>query len=250
MSRYFLRLAYDGTEYSGWQTQPKVRTVQETLGDALSVLVKDHRGITGCGRTDAGVHASTFYAHFETDATPPPEIVYKLNAILPLDIAVYECFSVAEDVHARFSATYREYTYYLHYAKNPFRNRYSAFHPYTLDIGLMNHAAKHLIGNLDFSSFARSGAPTKTNLCNVTLAHWEPCEDGAVFRIGSNRFLRNMVRALVGTLAQVGEGKINGDDFAAVIAAQDREAAGKSAYPQGLFLTDIKYPFHGSGDDR
>ncbi len=245
-----MHLAYDGTNYRGWQTQLKVRTVQETLRDALTVLVKDHLGVTGCGRTDAGVHAMKFYAHFETDATPPPEIVYRLNAILPLDIAVYECFLVDNDIHARFSATYREYTYYIHYSKNPFRNHYSAFHPYTLDVDRMNRAAKHLIGNRDFTSFAKSGAPTKTNLCNVTLAHWEPRKDGAIFRIGSNRFLRNMVRAVVGTLAEVGEGKMNEDEFVEVIAAQDREAAGKSAYPQGLFLTDIKYPFHGSGNDR
>lgn len=248
MSRYFLRLAYDGTRYSGWQTQPGVDTVQQTLGDALSVLVKDHRGVTGCGRTDAGVHASKFYAHFETETEVPEEIVYKLNAILPLDIAVAECFAVDGNMHARFSATYREYAYYVHYLKNPFRNHYSAFHPVALDVERMNPAAARLIGCRDFSSFARSGAPTKTNLCDVRLARWERVEDGAVFRIGANRFLRNMVRAIVGTLAQVGEGKMSEDEFEAVVEAKDREAAGKSAYPQGLFLTDVKYPFHGEGE--
>lgn len=245
LTRYFLQLAYDGTDFSGWQTQPGVRTVQDTLGKALSVLVRDHRGVTGCGRTDAGVHASQFYAHFETDSTLPDDIIYRLNAILPRDVAVYRCFEVEGDMHARFSATERMYTYYIHYVKNPFRNHYSAFHPYELSIEKMNRAAECLLGERDFTSFARTGADTKTNLCTVHSARWEEREDGAVFRIRANRFLRNMVRAIVGTMAQVGEGKLSPEGFEDVIASQNRESAGKSAYPQGLFLTDVKYPFHG-----
>jgi tRNA pseudouridine38-40 synthase len=240
--RYLLHLAFDGTEYCGWQIQPEVSSVQETIERALKIFVPDAGGIMGCGRTDTGVHASSFYAHFEAGNIDVDQVLYKLNAVLPKSIAIYSIKPVTDDFHARFSATSRTYEYYLHFRKNHFRNFYSTFHPKQLDLSAMNAACKHLYGVHDFSSFSKSKTQTKTNLCDVSHASWRPIEDGAIFEISANRFLRNMVRAIVGTMVEIGEGKMKPEHLKDVIAAQDRSAAGKSVRPEGLFLKEIIYP--------
>lgn len=242
MTRYFLHLAYDGTNYSGWQVQPNVNTVQETIEKALRILVPDLKCIIGCGRTDTGVHARDYFAHFDTRTEIPNEMVYKLNAILPRDISIMDCFPVDAQLHARFAARRRTYMYYVHFVKNPFRNYYSVYNASRLDVARMNEASPHLLGEHDFSSFSKSRTQTHTNICNVTFARWEKIEDGAVFTISANRFLRNMVRAIVGTLFQVGEGKMEPEAIDAIISQHERRAAGKSVHPQGLFLDKIEYP--------
>jgi len=242
LKRYFIELAYDGTAYCGWQIQPKVSTVQQTLEEAHGILVPDLKGVMGCGRTDTGVHASQYFAHFETQYPLHKNLEYKINAILPKDIAVYRVFEVDSHLHARFSAVSRSYHYNIHFGKNPFKNHYSAFNAIELDVKSMNQAAQYLLGEHDFSSFAKSQTQTKTNLCTVKEAKWETTEGGARFEITANRFLRNMVRAIVGTMFLVGEGKLKPSEIATVIAMQDRSAAGKSAYAHGLFLNKIEYP--------
>ena len=192
MTRYFLRLAYDGTNYCGWQVQPGVATVQETLEKALRIFAPGHGGVVGCGRTDTGVHASDYYAHFDVDEPVKDELVFKLNQVLPRDIAIFSCMEVPDTLHARYSATERTYKYHLHFSKNPFRNQYSVFHFQPTDLDLMNEAAAMLLGVRDFSSFSRSQTQTKTNICHVMEAFWEPIPGGAVFTIKANRFLRNI----------------------------------------------------------
>lgn len=247
MARYFLKLAYDGTNYSGWQIQPEVKTVQETLENALAILVKDFRALIGCGRTDTGVHAKEYFAHFDTDLPLHPEFVYKLNAILPLDIAIYDCFPVEGQVHARFSADYREYQYFMHFKKIPFKNAYSVFHVNELDLKKLNAGSEYLLGKDDYSAFSKSRTQVSTTICEVYKAYWEPIDDGIVFTIGANRFLRNMVRAIVGTLIPVGEGVASPKHVKKVKESKDRSVAGKSVHPQGLFLTRINYPdIHGT----
>ncbi len=249
MTRYFLHLAYDGTLYSGWQVQPEVVTVQSTLHQALGIFVKDLKAIIGCGRTDTGVHARDYYAHFDTRNDIPDELAYRLNAVLPKDIAVFSCFPVDGQLHARFHATERTYKYHVHFKKDPFRNAYSAYHKATLDIDAMNEAASYLLGAHDFSSFSKSQTQVSTNICEVFSAYWEPIPDGAVFHISANRFLRNMVRAIVGTMFLIGEHKLKPAVIKDIVTARDRNAAGKSAFPQGLFLHKIIYPtLHGSGN--
>ncbi len=248
MTRYFLHLAYDGTHYCGWQIQPAVKTVQETIEKALAIFVKDLHGIVGCGRTDTGVHARDYYAHFNTSLEVPEEIVYKLNAVLPRDIAVYDCFKVDDKLHARFSARERTYKYFVHYSKDPFKNAYSVYHNGELHLESLNQASAYLLGRHDFSSFSRSQTQVSTNICNVFHAKWEPLEGGAVFTISANRFLRNMVRAIAGTMFSIGSGKTEPNSIVDILAAMDRKAAGKSAHPQGLFLEKIIYPtLHGPG---
>jgi len=242
LDRYFLKLAYDGTNYSGWQIQPKVTTVQGTLENALKILVKDFRALIGCGRTDTGVHAKQYFAHFDTELPLRDDFLYKLNAILPLDISVYQCNRVDGLKHARFSAEYREYQYFMHFEKIPFKNAYSVFHVKELDIDRMNQGSQHLLGEHDFTSFSKSNTQVKTNICNVQKAIWEPIDEGIVFTIGANRFLRNMVRAIVGTLLPVGEGVENPQHIRQVLIKKDRSSAGKSVHPQGLFLNKIIYP--------
>lgn len=242
MTRYFLKLAYDGTNYSGWQIQPKVTTVQGTLEKALRILVRDFRALIGCGRTDAGVHASEYFAHFDTEYPLLEEFLYKINAILPKDIAVYECKTMDTHLHARFSAIYREYKYYMHFEKIPFKNAYSVYHVKKLDLDLLNRGSQLLLGAKDFTSFSKSNTQVKTNICDVKKAFWEPIDNGLVFTIGANRFLRNMVRAIVGTLLPIGEAIEAPEKISEVLEKKDRSSAGKSVHPQGLFLNRINYP--------
>jgi tRNA pseudouridine38-40 synthase len=245
--RYFIHLAYDGTNYHGWQLQKTALSVQEVITQALEVRLKVKPiSIVGCGRTDTGVHASEFYAHFDLDDAIPPEgleeLTFRLNKQLPKDIVIFRIFMVDPDLHARFHAISRTYTYHLHTKKDPFLNLYSYYLYGDLDLDLMNEAAGMLKRYDDFTSFARLNAQTATNICKIINASWERVDHRIVFTITADRFLRNMVRAIVGTVLNLGQKKIDLDDFKKIIEARDREKAGKSAAARGLFLVGVKYP--------
>ena len=243
--RLFVSLAYDGTNYSGWQRQDNALSVQQVLEDAFSTVLGERISVTGAGRTDAGVSASCFYAHFDTDIEikEPRQVLYKLNAIVPADIVVYGLFKVADDAHARFDATSRSYCYRLHTVKDPFAHM-STYCKFDLDMDAMNEAAGYLIGEQDFSALEKTGGSNATSICKVTRASWQrtaPCH--YVFNITANRFLRNMVRAAVGTLVEVGRHRQQPGWVAQVLAGRDRCSAGQSAPAVGLALTDITYPY-------
>ena len=245
MKRYFLRLAYNGARFCGWQRQPDALSVQQVIEQALSTVLRVPTPIVGAGRTDAGVHARCMYAHF--DAGAPIEnkskFLRSLNFMCGSDIAFYELTAVSPEAHARFDATLRTYKYFLAGRKTPFLNGISYQPPYPLDFRRMNEAAEVLLHCEDFTSFSKLHTDVKTNICNVSHARWESEGDMQVFTISADRFLRNMVRAVVGTLLDVGRGKISIADFRKVIEAKDRCRAGTSMPPQALFLWDIKYPY-------
>lgn len=241
--RYFITLSFDGTAYHGWQRQPNGISVQETLERALSTLLRTSIEVTGAGRTDAGVHASMMVAHFdfETDIDGQ-QLAYKLNKMLPPDMAIQKVEPVADDMHARFSATARTYHYFVYSAKDPFRRHYAWRAPYPLDYALMNEAARQLFGTHDFTSFSKSNTDTKTNICTITQAQWTEVGPGLWrFEVTANRFLRNMVRAIVGTLVEVGRHRITIEQFCRIVELQDRCQAGESVPGNALFLVDIKY---------
>lgn len=242
--RYFITLSYDGTCYHGWQIQPNGISVQETLQKALSTLLRQQIEIVGAGRTDAGVHAKMMVAHFDVDSPLQDcaQLVYKLNKILPPDIAVQKVEQVADDMHARFSATSRTYHYFIHLKKSPFQRAYSWYVYGNLDFEKMNEAAITLLEYKDFTSFSKVNTDTKTNDCTVTKAVWEELEPGEWrFTVTANRFLRNMVRAIVGTLVEVGRGKMTVEQFRRVIEQKNRCSAGESVPGNALFLVDIRY---------
>jgi tRNA pseudouridine38-40 synthase len=244
MQRYFIHLAYRGSAYCGWQEQPGDQTVQGTLHDALAKLLRVKFETVGCGRTDTGVHASSFFAHFDADFTFDIEkTAKKLNAMLPADIAVYQIFPVATDMHARFSATQRSYTYHLHTQKDPFSEGLSVFTPYQLNVDLMNEGAQILLQTRDFASFCKAGGNQHTTFCTLTACGWLAHSKGFTFEISADRFLRNMVRSIVGTMVDLGRGKIDLQTFKAIVDAKDRTAAGTSVAAHGLFLKDVRYPF-------
>lgn len=238
-----MQLSYDGTAYHGWQVQPNGESVQGTLQRALSTLLREDTEVVGAGRTDAGVHASMMVAHFDTPVDlDADQLVYKLNKLLPRDMAVQRLWPVADDMHARFSATSRTYHYYIHTRKSPFLRHYSWLVTFPLDFDKMNEAASHLLRYEDFTSFSKVNTDTKTNLCHVTKAVWERTDSGQWrFTISANRFLRNMVRAIVGTLVEVGRGRMSVEDFCQVIERKDRCSAGESVPGNALFLTDVSY---------
>ena len=241
--RYFIELQYDGAAYCGWQRQPNQLTVQGVIEDALTKLLRRQTEIVGAGRTDTGVNASFYIAHFDTEAEIDCEhLCYKLNAMLAQDIAIKQIYRVADDLHARFDAIEREYTYFISPVKAPFR-RYSAWIYYIpLDIEKMNEAAKILLTTEDFTTFAKLNSNNKTNICNVMHAEWTTEEDGTLrFTIRADRFLRNMVRAVVGTLVDVGRGRYTVDEFREIVEARDLSRASSGAPPQGLFLSNVKY---------
>ncbi|MCQ2293755.1 MAG: tRNA pseudouridine(38-40) synthase TruA [Bacteroidaceae bacterium] len=243
--RYFINLSYDGAAYHGWQVQPYDVTVQQRLNEALATLLRIPVETVGAGRTDAGVNAACMVAHFDCDALPyPPEqLAYKLNRILPPDIAIHDIRPVKDDAHARFSALARTYHYYIYTEKSPFRRRYAMRLPFAVDYEKMNRAAEILLQTEDFTSFSKLHTDTKTNICHVTAARWEETEPGLWrFTITADRFLRNMVRAVVGTLLDVGRGKITEDDLRRIIDAHDRCSAGDSVMGEALFLADVRYP--------
>ncbi|MBR1549023.1 MAG: tRNA pseudouridine(38-40) synthase TruA [Bacteroidales bacterium] len=254
MGRYFIHLAYHGGSYNGWQTQPGLPTVQQTLENALSTLLRERIAVVGCGRTDTGVHASDFYAHFDTLLRPAgtspdlgeeldcSNLVFKLNNLLPPDIAIFEIFPVADNAHARFDAIARTYQYHVSDRRLPFRQGQYCRIYYRPDVDKMNEAARVLMEYEDFTSFAKLHTQVKTNICHLSEAHWDAVGDEWVFTIRSNRFLRNMVRSVTGTLLDVGRGKLSIDGLREIVEKKDRCAAGTSMPACGLFLTKVEYP--------
>jgi len=241
--RYFITFSYDGTAYHGWQIQPHSVTVQEELQKALSTLMRNPMEVVGAGRTDTGVHARKMIAHFDHDEVLDcPQLVYKLNKLLPRDIAVQHVEPVADDMHARFSAKSRTYHYYVHLDKNPFLRSYSWQVYGNPDFELMNRAARVLMEYKDFTSFSKVNTDTKTNDCTITEARWDRVgEDQWRFTVTANRFLRNMVRAIVGTLMEVGRGRMTIEQLRSVIEAKDRCRAGDSVPGNALFLVEVLY---------
>lgn len=241
--RYFITLSYDGTGYHGWQVQPNADSIQARLNDALSKLLPTPTDCVGAGRTDTGVHASMMVAHFDTaQAIDPEQFCFRLNRILPQDIAVHDIRRVDDCMHARFDAKQRTYHYFVYSHKNPYRRHYAARLPFAPDYALMNLAAQMLTEVEDFTSFSKVNNDQKTNLCKVTTARWVQLEDDYWrFEITANRFLRNMVRAIVGTLLEVGRGRLTPEAFGDIIAARDRCRAGESVPGNALFLVDIQY---------
>ena len=244
--RFFIRFAYDGTAFHGSQRQPNGVTVQETMEQALTMIFREDMPLTFAGRTDAGVHAREMYAHFDINDNQSSivnNLKFRLNGILPDSIAIYDILRVTDDAHARFSAKRRTYEYHVIDHKDPFLLPYATRLRTPLDFVAMNEATRHLIGRQDFASFCRTHTDVKTTICDLTQAEWKELGNGhAVFTISADRFLRNMVRAVVGTLFQVGIGKITKEQFAEVIAQHNRCSAGDSAPAQGLYLTHIEYP--------
>jgi tRNA pseudouridine38-40 synthase len=243
--RFFIELAYDGTAYHGWQVQPNAITVQEELDRALSVFFRQKVETLGCGRTDAGVHASRFFAHMDLQDVPEeavPAAVGSINALLPYQIAVKRIFKVADGAHARFDATGRSYEYHFHFHKDPFKLNRSWLYKQALDISAMNSAAALLLTYKDFTSFSKS-SDTATNNCKVSEAFFRETGDGIVFRISADRFLRNMVRAVVGTLVRIGKKEIGETELAEIIESKNRSNAGQSVPACGLYLVNIDYPF-------
>jgi len=244
-TRYFIYISYKGTSYHGWQIQPNSVTVQKILEEALTVVLNEKISTIGAGRTDTGVHALVFCAHFESsspDLASSKKIVYKLNSYLPKDVSVNSIKQVRPDANARYSAISRTYKYYISRTKDPFFNNSSWFINGEIDTELMNEACKVLLVHSDFTSFSKLHSDTKTNICKIYNADWEVAENRLIFTIRADRFLRNMVRAIVGTMINIGIGKISLAEFEEIITARDRCRAGRSAPAQGLFLTEIEYP--------
>ena len=245
-SRYFAELSYHGKNYHGWQIQPKSPTVQAVLNQKLSLLLHENIETIGAGRTDTGVHAKYFVAHFNCDkknAFFTEKLLYKLNCILPADIRVMRILPVPEDSHARFDAVARTYKYYIARRKDVFRQEF-VWHVFCkLNSGLMNKCAKILMEYDDFSSFSRLHTQVKTNHCKIMEAGWTEENDLLIFRIKADWFLRNMVRSIVGTMVDVGKEKTSVEEFRKIIEMKDRGKAGMSAPAQGLFLSEIIYPY-------
>lgn len=244
--RYFLEIAYDGKNYHGWQLQPNGNTVQAEIELCLRRLLRQEKVVTvGCGRTDAGVHARKFFVHFiaNREIEDLQDLYFRMSHMLPKDIALYRVFRVGDMAHARFDATERSYEYHMHFQYNPFIRAYSTYCFFPLDVDRMNEAAQHLIGKMEFGSFCKTQGGQKTMICDVRRAVWEKTPTGIVFHITADRFLRNMVRAIVGTLVEVGRGRMTIEQFQDVIKANERREAGSSVNAHGLFLTDIKYPY-------
>lgn len=247
MQRFFVHLAYDGEPYCGWQMQPNGRSVQACLQEALSVLLRQDISVVGCGRTDAGVHASSYYAHFDWSGDPLPferrgDWAYKLNALLDRAITVYSVFEVPEGLHARYSALQRRYRYYLHTHKDPFSDRFSYHCRFAFDPDRVRQAGIRLTACRDFTSFAKLHSDNKDNLCRLVQADFE--QTGLYtwrFTFTANRFLRNMVRAMAGTMLGVGSGRYSMDDLEDIISAKDRCKAGVSMPAHALFLDKITY---------
>lgn len=241
--RYFLRFSYHGKAYHGWQRQPNALTVQEVLEDALSTILRTTIEVTGAGRTDAGVHAKELVAHFDyTEIKDHADFVRRVNSYLPDDIAVRELLKTTDGAHARFDAVERTYEYWITQEKNPFLVDFGHQVSLPLDIGAMNKAAGILLDYKDFECFSRSNTDVKTFNCTIKIASWEQKNDLLVFTITADRFLRNMVRAIVGTLLNVGLGKISVEEMHTIIKSKDRGKAGASAPAKGLYLTRVVYP--------
>ena len=243
--RYFLWIAYNGSGYHGWQIQPNGLTVQEEIEDALTILFSESIEIVGAGRTDAGVHAIQMVAHVDLPSVDNIQLLIKqLNGILPPAIAIQQIQPVSQNAHARFDAINRTYEYWIVTRKNPFYLHTTAAIFTPLDFNAMNRAASILLEYKDFTSFSKLHTDVKTNDCDIQEAYWEQRGERWVFTITANRFLRNMVRAIVGTLIQVGRGNLVENDFRSIIEAKDRSKAGTSVNPNGLYLVQVRYPEH------
>ncbi|WP_300352408.1 tRNA pseudouridine(38-40) synthase TruA [Chryseobacterium sp.] len=244
MLRYFIEFSYNGKNYFGYQIQPKDISVQEELEKALSTILREPIKTVGAGRTDTGVHARKMFAHFETEQFLSDQLTHKMNSFLPSDISIKRIFPVKDDFHARFDATFRTYEYYISLEKNPFTED-SAWQLWrrNIDVNIMNEACKILFEYEDFTSFAKLHTDNKTNLCKIYKAEWEQNGSELKFTVSANRFLRNMVRAIVGTMVEVGSGKIQPNDIRKVIENKNRNSAGTSAPAHGLFLVDVGYEF-------
>ena len=242
--RYFVELSYKGTNYNGWQIQLNAPSVQAEIEKALSAILRTPMSIVGAGRTDTGVHALHYVAHFdiETHIEDRPGLCYHLNMLLPKDIAIKRIVPVRGDAHARFDAVSREYKYYMRAKKDPFSRETSWQYYVELDVDKMNEAASRLIEFEDFTTFAKLDSGNKTNICHIEHAAWDWDGDTLVFTIRANRFLRNMVRAITGTLVEVGRGKMSPSRFSEIIGLRDLSLSGSSAPAQGLFLSDVRYP--------
>lgn len=244
MRRYFIELSYSGKNYCGWQIQPNAISVQETLQEAISTIMREKIDVVGAGRTDSGVHARKMIAHFDWDDKNfnKKDLCKKLNSFLAKDISIHWIKEVTDDVHARFSAISRTYSYHITQSKDPFLHEYRHRIFFNPDIELMNRLGIILLDIDDFTSFSKLHTDVKTNICNLETAHWEKVDDGFVFTIQSDRFLRNMVRSIVGTLLQAGRGRLTEKQFYQIIKAKDRSAAGESAPAHALFLEKVEYP--------
>jgi tRNA pseudouridine38-40 synthase len=242
--RYFIEFAYNGKNYCGWQYQPHSPSVQETLNKAISTLLRTEIDVVGAGRTDTGVHAKQMFAHFDHDADIDIDaLTLRLNSFLPKDIVVYRLIPLHDAAHARFDATSRTYEYHIHTYKDAFINEGSWYEYHPMDIDKMNEAAKVLFEFIDFKCFSKTHTDVKTFNCKITEAHWRQHGTHLVFTVTADRFLRNMVRAIVGTLVNVGLGKITIDDFRKIIESRDRGQAGFSVPAHGLYLTKVIYPY-------
>lgn len=245
--RYFLETAYKGTAYHGWQLQPNATAVQEVLNKALKVFFRQDIETLGCGRTDAGVHATQFFAHFDLpkalNSQECDKFIKSINALLPYDISVSKIIAVSENAHARFDANLRAYQYHIHFKKDPFKTDTSWLIKDNLAIPEMQESAKIIMQYQDFGAFCKSNADNFTNICHIYQSEWEIIPNGLIYHVKANRFLRNMVRAIVGTLVDVGKGKIKSEDVHQIIQSQNRSEAGASVPACGLFLTQVQYPF-------
>jgi tRNA pseudouridine38-40 synthase len=244
MSRFFIQLAYNGTFYHGWQSQPNAKSVQETTEKALSTLLQEPISIVGAGRTDAGVHAKEMYAHFDVNQSFDSEkLVQKMNSFLPKDIVIFDIFPVHADAHARFDAVSRSYEYKIHTFKNVFQEQGSWLHNLPLDVDKMNQAAQILLEYQDFECFSKTHTDVFTFNCDIKKAFWIQNNEELTFHITADRFLRNMVRAIVGTLIQIGVGKKEVSEMHEIIQSKNRSRAGFSVPAKGLYLTEIVYPY-------
>jgi tRNA pseudouridine38-40 synthase len=242
--RYFIELSYDGTNYHGWQAQPNAVTVQQLLDEALSTVLRQPIETTGCGRTDTGVHATEFFAHFDYNSEiEHPKSEMSVNAVLPQDIAVKRIIPIHPDAHARFDATQRSYEYHIHFEKDPFKVNRSWELRDKPDIALMNQAAAIMMEFTDFSCFSKSNTQTFTNNCKIARAEWIEEEGSLVFHISADRFLRNMVRAIVGTVIAIGRKEIEPVAIRQIIESKNRSKAGTSVPACGLYLTEVRYPY-------
>jgi tRNA pseudouridine38-40 synthase len=251
--RFFIEIAYKGTEYHGWQTQPNALAVQAVLDEKLSTVFRQKVETLGCGRTDAGVHSTQFFAHFdlidviEADFLQPQNIK-SINAVLPLDIVAKQIIKVHPTAHARFDATLRAYEYHIHFQKDPFKTDTSwLVKEDNLNVKAMNQAAAIIATFDDFASFCKANADNNTNICKIFRCEWTLIEGGIIFHIAADRFLRNMVRAIVGTLVDVGRGKLNLDDLRTIIESKNRSNAGASVPACGLYLTKVNYNYINNG---
>jgi len=244
--RYFVSLSYKGTKFHGWQIQPNENTIQQELEKAFSTILQIKTPITGAGRTDSGVHAMNYIAHFDMDNNKYnndlKSLIYKLNSILPYDIAIHEIKQVKENSHARFDANSRTYQYFISTKKNAFKHELTWLKYGKLNINLMNKACEILIKYDDFTSFAKLHTDNKTNICSIYKASWQKDDSNIIFEITANRFLRNMVRSIVGTIISIGLERLSLEDFKVIIESKNRNNAGVSAPASGLFLVEIAYP--------